>query len=840
MRKAKRTMGILLAAVLLGMVPAYAAERSEMPDYFRVEFDAEQTAVEARLTFSYGRAHDDVYGSVPIGDGFYYAVDDGTQITVANANPSDTGFVYICCDIAHPRDALVGYTGESISVPGGYFVDVDEDMYYLGADGQWERSVYGVLLVGQVMGTDGAMGTMLRSGESCTFTLPKDGMDGAYLLYFYYFDPAQDNLSDNYTEYQRNVFQYRDGSSGGVAGFADVHQSDYYAEAVAWAKEHNVTGGTTPTTFAPGETVRRNQAVTFLWRAAGEPEPASLTSPFTDVTDAGVYYYKAVLWAAERGIIGGVGGGRFAPDSTLTYEQILAMLCRAAGEDASGSDWSVKAQTWAASSGLTDGLRFTAAAGCPRSDVVYCLWKQMEEGGGLAEEPVPGGGDLEGARKAIEAGLLKMETNIDVSPYGVEASDLLALTEDIVNVENYYEAFTSGYYGVRDFGCPEKAGQTARTLEVRYANTSEGIEQQREIVTAAWEVLKETVTPGMSDYEIAKALHDYIVLHTAYGYPSGAEFPTVTYSGYFVLLWGGGVCTDYAMAYQMLMDMAGIPCELVFGKAGGADHAWNLVQIDGEWYHVDTTWDDPTPNREGYVRYDYFLKSDAYMGRDHSDWDRKQICTSTRYDGLDLPDSFEQAGQGQQGQEQEEQQTADTALQTTIAKLLQDCFDAIDALPFQTQAELAAATDEQLEEAWRVEIPLPGGQMAWEEIYQLAEQVRVQIPARYPDIKTATMGSMDPDGPTVLLYRGDVEQERQRRQAIRQEEQNARVAEIEALIQEAIRKGESYCPLSGYTYAEIGKARRNMIAEGYRFDGFTSEDYSLSSYSSAGINIVYR
>ena len=177
MRKAKRTMGILLAAVLLGMVPAYAAERSEMPDYFRVEFDAEQTAVEARLTFSYGRAHDDVYGSVPIGDDFYYAVDDGTQITVANANPSDTGFVYICCDIAHPRDALVGYTGESISVPGGYFVDVDEDMYYLGADGQWERSVYGVLLVGQVMGTDGAMASMLRPGESCTFTLPKDGMD---------------------------------------------------------------------------------------------------------------------------------------------------------------------------------------------------------------------------------------------------------------------------------------------------------------------------------------------------------------------------------------------------------------------------------------------------------------------------------------------------------------------------------------------------------------------------------------------------------------------------------------------------------------------------------------
>ena len=60
------------------------------------------------------------------------------------------------------------------------------------------------------------------------------------------------------------------------------------------------------------------------------------------------------------------------------------------------------------------------------------------------------------------------------------------------------------------------------------------------------------------------------------------------------------------------MEIAGIPCEYVSGYATGG-HAWNLVEIDGEWYHVDTTWDDPIPNREGYVRYDYFLKSDSYM-----------------------------------------------------------------------------------------------------------------------------------------------------------------------------------------------------------------------------------
>lgn len=162
-----------------------------------------------------------------------------------------------------------------------------------------------------------------------------------------------------------------------VAGFSDVHESDYYADAVVWAKETGVTGGTSATTFSPSSTVTRAQAVTFLWRAAGSPQPAAETSPFTDVTDTSAYYYDAVLWATEQGITGGVGNNRFSVDGTLTYDQMLAMLCRAAGDTATGDDWSAAAVAWAKEHGLTNGLNFGAKNSCPRSDVVYCLWKQL-------------------------------------------------------------------------------------------------------------------------------------------------------------------------------------------------------------------------------------------------------------------------------------------------------------------------------------------------------------------------------------------------------------------------------------------------------------------------------
>ena len=109
--------------------------------------------------------------------------------------------------------------------------------------------------------------------------------------------------------------------------FTDVPKGSYYEPAVLWAVENGITKGTSDTTFSPNATCSRAQIVTFLWRAAGWPEPKSM-STFTDVP-ADAYYAKAVAWAVENSITTGTGNGKFSPDDTCTRAQIVTFLFRA-------------------------------------------------------------------------------------------------------------------------------------------------------------------------------------------------------------------------------------------------------------------------------------------------------------------------------------------------------------------------------------------------------------------------------------------------------------------------------------------------------------------------------
>ena len=169
-----------------------------------------------------------------------------------------------------------------------------------------------------------------------------------------------------------------------VMGFTDVPANSWYAGAVAWAVEQGITSGTSDTTFSPNVSCTRAQMVTFLWRASGTPEIGG-TNLFSDVS-SDAYYCDAVLWAVEQGISGGTGDGKFSPDAPCTRAQMATFLWRANGSpevtrttpfsDVSAETYYYNAVLWAYEQNITNGTgggKFSPDAPCTRAQMVQML-----------------------------------------------------------------------------------------------------------------------------------------------------------------------------------------------------------------------------------------------------------------------------------------------------------------------------------------------------------------------------------------------------------------------------------------------------------------------------------
>ena len=173
-----------------------------------------------------------------------------------------------------------------------------------------------------------------------------------------------------------------------ISPFSDVSTSAYYYEAVKWAQEKGITGGIGNGLFGPNQPCTRAQIVTFLWRAAGSPEPKSMSS-FSDVS-ADSYYAKAVAWAVENGITTGTGDGKFSPDATCTRAQSVTFLFRAIGKlvdskaefsDVLTDSYYANAVAWAVENGVTNGIGdglFGPDNSCTRAQIVTFLFRAYQ------------------------------------------------------------------------------------------------------------------------------------------------------------------------------------------------------------------------------------------------------------------------------------------------------------------------------------------------------------------------------------------------------------------------------------------------------------------------------
>ena len=183
-----------------------------------------------------------------------------------------------------------------------------------------------------------------------------------------------------------------DGSTPDVPAsvpFVDIVNDSFYYDAVVWGYNNGIVNGVDSTHFAPDASCTRAQVVTFLWRAAGSPEPESMSTPFTDVK-SGSFYEKAAAWAYENGIVKGTTETTFAPNATVTRAQFVTFLWRYEDcpsssianpfSDVSESSVYAPAILWAAENGVTVGTgngTFVPNGACTRAHVVTFLCRDL-------------------------------------------------------------------------------------------------------------------------------------------------------------------------------------------------------------------------------------------------------------------------------------------------------------------------------------------------------------------------------------------------------------------------------------------------------------------------------
>ena len=165
----------------------------------------------------------------------------------------------------------------------------------------------------------------------------------------------------------------------------------FYGPALDYCYEAGWVNGVSYVEFAPGSTCVRAQVVTFLWRAAGCPEPAGEENPFVDVSK-GDFYYQSELWAVENGITAGTDGSHFSPLGDCNRAQVVTFLWRAFGQPEPGAGphpytdvaagWYEKPVIWAVEEGITSGMSATAfgpTASCNRAQIVTFLYRAYAE-----------------------------------------------------------------------------------------------------------------------------------------------------------------------------------------------------------------------------------------------------------------------------------------------------------------------------------------------------------------------------------------------------------------------------------------------------------------------------
>jgi hypothetical protein len=217
---------------------------------------------------------------------------------------------------------------------------------------------------------------------------------------------------------------------------------------------------------------------------------------------------------------------------------------------------------------------------------------------------------------------------LDVTKYEVNRFEFVDKINSIVRSDPtilYYDGLSYSYNTSTDL---------VKTIKFKYKITPSEIESRRnEVIKKADEILDSLNLDGKNEYEKIKIVHDHIVKNTVYdseGFDNDSVQPN-QYSMYGTLIENSAVCEGYAETFLYFMDKLNIECQQVFGTANGNNHAWNLVKVDGLWYQIDLTFDDPVPDTGDNIKHIYMLINDDKMGINHI-WNKGEYIETTSLD----------------------------------------------------------------------------------------------------------------------------------------------------------------------------------------------------------------
>ncbi len=446
-----------------------------------------------------------------------------------------------------------------------------------------------------------------------------------------------------------------------VNPFTDVKADAPYFDAIAYVCKNNLFQGSSETTFDPETSMIRATFATVLCRLAGAEEEAKADTEaqkefletFTDVKDT--WYVPYLAWGVKTGLFLGNDRKEVMPNDNISTEQMYLLMMRFFDlyeyetapyeKDAVASlPDGAEVHNWAA-----DGVAFAMANGLlltdeegnarPRADAMRwelaTVLKRMDTVRVEVEAPV-GEGGAEDVYSTVVAphwltdrqkdlyrhlytAIVDGYTEIDTTAYQMTMDEIYPVFAEVYKTpEMFYITGKCVYYinnvtGLAVTVCPEYElmGSARMTAMKQYKEKIAGILAD--------------VDENWTDFEKTLYLHEYLVSH--YTYAEGTEL----HSAYELLTEYQGVCSAYTRLYTGLLRALGIQAESLYSKE--MNHEWNIVNLDGSWYHIDATWDDPVPDKRGLVNHGYFLLSDAAMrAKQHSGWDAPTACTDTRYD----------------------------------------------------------------------------------------------------------------------------------------------------------------------------------------------------------------